>query len=166
VSAKGRPEREQAPKRGARRLVGGGAMEASSGDWLAIQRLFIRYATSLDHGDIDTVVSCFTADCVLESPVLGTFEGHAGLRDFAGRTARLLREQGVQFRHVVSNLVADVDGDTAKARCYLLDFRTRDGRTELLSPGEYVCDLRRESGQWRFARRVVLMDRAFGVSDL
>jgi len=140
--------------------------DASTADWIAIQRLFIRYATSLDHGDIEAVVGCFTADCVLESPVLGTFAGHAGLRDFAGRTARLLQDEGVQFRHVVSNLVADVEGDTAKARCYLLDFRTRDGRTELLSPGEYVCDLRRESGQWQFTRRVVLMDRAFGASDL
>ena len=140
--------------------------DASSEDWLAIQRLFIRYATCLDHGDVEGVVGCFTDDCVLQSPVLGEFAGHAGIRDFAGRTARLLHEQHVQFRHVVSNLTADVAGDTAQARCYLLDFRTRDGRTDLLSPGEYRCDLRRADGRWQFARRVVLMDRAFSPDDL
>ena len=140
--------------------------DASPDEWLAIQRLFIRYATCLDHGDVAGVVACFTGDCALESPVLGTFAGHAGIRDFAGRTARLLAERHVQFRHVVSNLVADVEGDVATARCYLLDFRTRDGRTDLLSPGEYVCDLRREEGQWRFARRVVMMDRAFDAHNL
>jgi hypothetical protein len=111
-------------------------------------------------------VRCFTADCVLESPVLGPFSGHQGIRDFAGRTARLLREERVQFRHVVANLVADVDGDTARARCYLLDFRTRDGRTELLSPGEYTCDLARVGGRWLFTRRVVAMDAPFAASDI
>jgi ketosteroid isomerase-like protein len=140
--------------------------DASPGDWLAIERLFIRYATSLDHGDVEAVVDCFTADCALESPVLGAFAGHAGIRDFAGRTARLLRAEQVQFRHVVANLVADVDGDTARARCYLLDFRTRDGRTELLSPGEYACDLARVDGRWRFTRRVVAMDRPFTAADI
>jgi len=40
----------------------------------------------------------------------------------------------------------DVDGDRAHARCYLLDFLTRDGKTELLSPGEYECELRNRDG--------------------
>jgi hypothetical protein len=140
--------------------------DASPEDWLAIQRLFIRYATSLDHGDVEAVVGCFTADCALESPVLGAFRGHAGIRDFAGRTARLLHDERVQFRHVVANLVADVDGDIARATCYLLDFRTRDGRTELLSPGEYACDLARVGGRWLFTRRAVAMDRSFTASDI
>jgi ketosteroid isomerase-like protein len=84
---------------------------ASLEDWFAIHNVFIRYATSLDHGDVEAVVDCFANDALLESPVQGTFCGHDGIRDFAERTARLKREQGVQFRHVVSNLVADVDGD-------------------------------------------------------
>ena len=167
MSAKDRAMRERVPQREARQGVAGHtAADASNEDWISIERLFIRYATSLDRGDVEAVVDCFTADCVLESPVLGTFAGHDGIRDFAGRTAQLLREQHVQFRHVVSNLVADVDGDAAHARCYLLDFRTRDGRTELLSPGEYACDLARAGGRWRFARRAVAMDRPFAASDI
>ena len=59
-----------------------------------------------------------------------------------------------------------VEGDRAQARCYLLDFRTRAGKTQLLSPGEYECELRKEGGHWRFVRRVVVMDQAFGVDDL
>ena len=72
----------------------------------------------------------------------------------------------MQFRHVVSNLEVDVDGDVAHATCYLLDFRTRGGKTELLSPGVYDCDLRRTEGRWRFARRDVAMDQAFTPQDL
>jgi len=138
---------------------------ATMEEWFAINNAFIRYATSLDHGDVDAVVDCFTADASLESPVLGKFEGREGIREFAAKTARLLDED-VQFRHVVSNLVAEVEGERAHARCYLLDFRTRAGKTQLLSPGEYDCDLVRVDGQWRFTRRVVMMDQAFGVADL
>jgi len=102
--------------------------------WFAVNELFIRYATSLDHCDVEAVVDCFAPDGWLDSPVLGRFEGAAGIREFAQRTARLKQEQGAQFRHVVSNLRVDVEGDDAKAWCYLLDFVTRDGTTELLSP--------------------------------
>jgi ketosteroid isomerase-like protein len=139
---------------------------ANLAEWFDIQALFVRYATSLDHGDVQAVVDCFTADATLESPVLGRFSGHAGIRAFAERTAALKREAGVQFRHVVTNLAAQVDGNRAHATCYLLDFRTRGGATVLLSPGEYGCDLVRSEGRWRFTRRVVTMDQAFGVDDL
>jgi hypothetical protein len=139
---------------------------ASLEDWFAINNVFIRYATALDHGDVDGVVDCFNPNATISSPVLGDYVGHEGVRAFAQRTARLLREQGVQFRHVVGNLRVDVDGDSARALCYLLDFVTRDGETELLSPGEYDCRLTRRAGQWRFDRRVVAMDRHFAVKDI
>ena len=134
-------------------------------EWFAIHNAFIRYATSLDHGDVEAVVACFTPDASLESPVLGKFSGHAGIREFAAKTARLLAED-VQFRHVVSNLVAHVNVDRARARCYLLDFRTRAGKTKLLSPGEYDCDLVKVDGRWLFTRRVVVVDQPFAVDDL
>ena len=70
-------------------------------------------------------------------------------------------EQGGQFRHVLSNLRIDVEGDTARAKCYLLDFLTRDGKTELLSPGDYDCELIRVGDDWRFKTRLVHMDRQF-----
>jgi ketosteroid isomerase-like protein len=139
---------------------------ASMADWFDINNVFIRYATSLDRGDVDAVVACFTEDASLVSPVMGEFFGHAGVRDFASRTARLKREAGVQFRHVVSNLVVDVEGDRAQATCYLLDYRTRDGKTLLLSPGEYECTLRRTGGHWLFERRVVTMDQPFQANEI
>jgi ketosteroid isomerase-like protein len=138
----------------------------SIADWFDINNAFIRYATSLDRGDVDAVVDCFAEDASLVSPVLGEFFGHTGVRDFASRTARLRHEGGVQFRHVVSNLVVDVEGDLARATCYLLDFRTRDGKTQLLSPGEYECVLRKIDGRWLFERRVVVMDRPFDVNEI
>jgi hypothetical protein len=137
---------------------------ASLEDWFAINTLFVRYATSLDACDVAAVIDCFEPDGTLESPVLGKFVGHAGIRAFAERTVKL-KGKGVQFRHVVSNLRAAVAGDRGHAKCYLLDFLTKDGKTELLSPGEYDCDLRRRAGVWRFTRRDVAMDRLFVLPD-
>jgi len=136
---------------------------ASLEEWFAIHNVFIAYATALDACDIDGVLTCFEPNCSLSSPILGRFEGYAGIRAFAQRTVDLKRERNVQFRHVVSNLRAWVDGDHATARCYLLDFLTEDGRTELLSPGEYDAALRRRDGVWRLTRRDVAMDRVFSL---
>jgi len=137
---------------------------ASREDWFDIHTLFVRYATALDACDVEGVVACFEPDCTLSSPILGRFAGHAGVRAFVERTLELKRVRNVQFRHVVSNLRAWVQGDEAVARCYLLDFLTENGRTELLSPGEYDARLRRGAGNphgWRFVRRDVAMDRRF-----
>jgi ketosteroid isomerase-like protein len=135
-------------------------------EWFAVNELFIRYATSLDHCDVEAVVACFEPDGTLESPVLGRFEGAACIRAFAQRTVRMKEEQGAQFRHVVSNLRVDVQGEHATAKCYLLDFVTQDGRTELLSPGEYECALKRTGGAWRFVDRRVTMDRPFTLPEV
>ena len=135
-------------------------------DRLDIQDLFVRYVTSLDACDAAAVVGCFTEDCMLYSPVKGRYEGHAGIRRFADDTVRMKTERGGQFRHVLANLRCDVEGEHATARCYLLDFLTIDGKTELLSPGEYECELVKVNGQWLFKSRIVHMDYIFKLPEL
>ena len=131
-------------------------------DWIGINQLFTRYATALDHGDVETIVACFTEDGVVDSPVMGSFAGHAAIRAFAERNAKL-HKSGAQMRHAISNVQADVDGDRARATCYLLNYLTRDGKTELLSPGGYDCRLVKVDGAWRFAYRLVILDRPVHV---
>jgi ketosteroid isomerase-like protein len=133
--------------------------QPSTEDWLGINDLFTRYSMALDDGDVDGVVACFTADATVESPVVGTYAGLAKIRQFAERIAAV-RRAGTQLRHVVSNLAAEVDGDRARARCYLVTYITRDGRSALLAPGEYNCELVKTGNRWRFSRRVVAMDSA------
>ena len=138
---------------------------ASHADWFEVHNLFVRYTTSLDACDADAVVDCFTPDGWLDSPVLGRFEGRAGIRAFVERTIKVRDERGGQFRHVISNLRVETDGDRGLAKCYLLDFLTVGGHTELLSPGEYRCALVREDGAWKLASRTVHMDRTFPPPD-
>ena len=131
---------------------------AEIADRLLIEDLFVRYTTALDRGDVETIVECFTADGALESPVVGAYRGRDAIREFAGRYARF-HEKGAQLRHLVSNLAVTIDGERATATCYLLTMLTRDGRTEMLPPGRYECDLAKVSGQWLFRRRLVILDR-------
>ena len=125
---------------------------------LAINDLFVRYTTALDRGDVETIVDCFTPDGLLDSPAVGSHAGHAAIRGFAERFARF-NQKGSQLRHVISNLAAEIDGERARATCYLLNILTRDGHSRLLAPGRYQCDLVKSAdGQWRFQRRVVILD--------
>ena len=135
-------------------------------DRLAINDLFVRYTTALDRGDVETIVDCFTPDGSLDSPAVGSHSGHAAIRTFAERFAAF-NKRGSQLRHVISNLAAEIDGDRAQATCYLLNVLTRDGESRLLAPGRYECELVKSADdQWRFQRRVVILDHPITLDGI
>ena len=136
-------------------------------DRLAISDLFVRYTTALDAGDVDTVVDCFTGDASLESPVIGVIAGSAAIRAFAGRFAAL-RASGTQFRHMITNIAAEIaaGGDRARATAYLLVLITRDGQSRRLPPGRYECEMVKQGDTWRFTRRVVFHDHDYTLEGI
>jgi ketosteroid isomerase-like protein len=138
---------------------------AALADRLAINDLFVRYTTALDAGEVETVIGCFIADAVLESPAIGVIAGHEEIRAFAGRFAAQ-REAGTQFRHMITNLAVEFAGQQARATCYLLALITRDGKSRQLPPGRYECELVKDGGEWRFRRRVVLHDHAYTLDGI
>ena len=125
----------------------------------------MRYTTALDRGDVETIVDCFTPDGSLDSPAVGRHAGHAAIRAFAERFARF-HERGAQLRHVISNLAVEINGDHAQATCYLLNVLTRNGKSELLAPGRYECELVKSAGKWRFQRRVVILDHEITLEGI
>jgi uncharacterized protein (TIGR02246 family) len=136
-------------------------------DRLAISDLFVRYATALDAGDVETVVDCFTGDATLESPVIGVITGQAAIRAFATRFAAQ-RALGTQYRHMITNISATIEpaGDRARATAYLLVLITRDGTSRRLPPGGYECDVIKEGDAWRFSRRVVTHDHDYTLDGI
>lgn len=134
-------------------------------DYQAINDLFVRYTCAIDAGDVDTLVDCFTEGGSLQSPAVGEYAGRASIRAFAQRFAKF-RENGSQLRHVISNLIVQVDGDRGYATCYLVVFLTKDGKSRLLAPGQYECDLSRADGAWRFERRVVKHDHDYTLDGI
>ncbi|MGA3001306.1 MAG: nuclear transport factor 2 family protein [Acetobacteraceae bacterium] len=140
-------------------------MPPSIEDRFGINDLFVRYTTALDAGDVDTIVSCFTDDGALESPVVGKYSGHSGIRTFSERFAAM-HQRGVQLRHVISNMAMTVDGDTAHATCYLTCIITMNGKSELMPPGRYECELRKVDDAWLFLNRLVIMDAPYTLPGI
>jgi uncharacterized protein (TIGR02246 family) len=134
-------------------------------DRFAINDLFVRYTCAIDAGDVETLVDCFTEDGSLESPAVGAHAGRTAIRAFAERFARF-RTSGSQLRHVISNLRMRTDGDRGHASCYLTVFLTKDGKSSLMAPGEYDCELRKIDGTWRFQKRVVRHDHDYTLEGL
>jgi uncharacterized protein (TIGR02246 family) len=130
----------------------------------AVHDLFTRYCCALDNGEVETVVDCFTADAVLKSPIID-LKGHDAIRAFAGRFAAQ-RAAGTQFRHMVSNIAVAIDGDHASATAYLLVLISKDGSHRTLPPGRYECDLVKQAGAWRFARRTVFHDHDYTLDGI
>jgi uncharacterized protein (TIGR02246 family) len=138
----------------------GGTVE----DRAAIHDLFTRYCSALDNGEVATVVACFTEDAILKSPVID-LKGHAEIRAFARRFATQ-RTAGTQFRHMVTNIAATIDGDRAAATAYLLVLISKDGSHRTLPPGRYECDLVKQDGHWRFSRRTVFHDHDYVLEGI
>jgi len=139
-------------------------MTAFFDDRAAIHDLFTRYCCALDNGEVETVVACFTPDAALKSPVID-IRGRDEIRAFAGRFAAQ-RAAGVQFRHMVTNIAASIDGERAAATAYLLVLISKDGSHRTLPPGRYECELVKESGAWRFARRTVFHDHDYTLDGI
>jgi uncharacterized protein (TIGR02246 family) len=128
-------------------------------DRAAIHDLFTRYCCALDNGEVETVTACFTADAVLKSPVIDV-ASHDAIRAFAGRFAAQ-RAAGTQFRHMVTNIAAAIDGNRATATAYLLVLISKNGSHRTLPPGRYECELVKQDGAWLFSRRTVFHDHAY-----
>jgi uncharacterized protein (TIGR02246 family) len=133
-------------------------------DRAAIHDLFTRYCCALDNGEVETVVACFTADAALKSPVID-LKGHDEIRAFAGRFAAQ-RAAGTQFRHLVTNIAATIDGERARATAYLLVLISQNGSHRTLPPGRYECDLIKQNGQWLFSRRTVFHDHEYSLEGI
>ena len=116
-----------------------------------ISDVLIRYATAIDTRDWDLFRRVFTADCALDYGAVGSWTGiedvvtfmveaHAG----AGHTL-----------HRVTNVVAEVDGDSARTRAYVdALLMNLEGTGGVTAAGSYDDHLIRTDDGWRIRSRV------------
>lgn len=127
-------------------------------DERACERLIVEYTHLVDFGNAPAIADLFTDDGVWRTDEFA-MEGRDAIR------AGFERRQGVtrrQSRHVCTNVVVTVDGDTANGLCYLVNYRhdSESGVAELPAPadvpkyvGEYHDTFVRTDDGWRFADR-------------
>ena len=143
--------------------LSGTAMASYADDRAAIENLSNRYMVAVDAGDMDTVMSTWADDGVLEW-VGGTERGKEAIRKAmsgfserlhgnipAGATSR------PRTRHMILNHVIDGKGNTAKTIAYwfAITNNTPQKDVQLVYFGHYEDELVKRRGRWYFKVRKV-----------
>ncbi len=127
-----------------------------------VLRNLYRYGHTIDVGDADGWVDCFTEDGIFQTssprpeyPPLH-IRGRPGLLAFI---AQHTRPPGLWHKHLLIEPLIDVDGDAAAVRAYFVVVVEHDGAPTVRVFGHYEDQLRREAdGRWRFTDRHAFID--------
>jgi len=132
-------------------------------DRALIEDLQARYMFALDAGDVDTYLSTFTKDGVLDigdGPIRGydairkVIGGMPGRKTEAEDAPKLRRSTG---RHNITNIVLKIDGNKAVGRAYWFHYGNNNPqRTATLdSYGHYEDEMIKVDGKWLFTKRMI-----------
>jgi hypothetical protein len=132
-------------------------------DRAEIENLSNRYMIAVDAGDIETVMSTWADDGVLDW-VGGVENGSAAIRKamsaFGGGRPVTIPEGATsrpRTHHQIINHVIDVNGNTAKTIAYwfAMTNSTPQKDVQLLYFGHYEDELVKKNGKWLFKKRKV-----------
>jgi len=128
-------------------------MSATRSDHGLITDVLVRYATGIDTRDWALFRTCFTKDVQADYG-----EGVGAWTDVDGITEYMtvMHRDMVDTKHMLSNFVIEVDGDTASASTYVhaVLVVTREPLTWFEPVGRYEDRLVRTSEGWRISHRV------------
>ncbi len=135
--------------------VGSDANVARLLDRQAIEQLLAGdYPRALDTRDFDAYAALFTEDGEL-SLQGNTAKGRAAIKQFV---SALPAEPRVI--HPITNLSYAIDGDSATGGAYWQDVGLVNGAPGVLIAGRYEDTLRKVDGQWRIAKRSIVIEFA------
>jgi len=104
-----------------------------------IRRVIYRYFYSIDDGDVEGTLSCFTEDAVQEwNGGVTVIQGHDPMAEWVRKYSAIRQTQS----HIASNIDVEVNGDEAYAETRVLAFLVGDQLMELTAdepqadPGE------------------------------
>ena len=124
-------------------------------DRQAIEQLLAGdYPRALDTRDFDAYAALFTEDGEL-SLQGNTAKGRAAIKQFV---AALPAEPRVI--HPITNLSYEIDGDSASGGAYWQDVGLAGGAPGVLIAGRYEDTLRKVDGEWRIAKRSIVIEFA------
>jgi hypothetical protein len=140
-------------------------------DRAQIEDLQARYMFALDFHDLDTYVSTFAEDGILD--IIGVqAQGHDEIRKLVGgaseaeaapesKAAPAPKEEEGPYpstgRHNITNIVLKIDGEKAVGRAYWFHYGNNnpERRANLNSYGHYEDEMVKVDGQWLFSKRVI-----------
>jgi len=154
-------------------------------DRAQIEDLQARYMFALDFGDVDTYVSTFTEEGILD--IVGMkWQGREEIREIIsgmsedapedaqepaaegisenpseGEVKSVAEEAEAPYpatgRHNITNIVLKIDGDRATGRAYWFHYGNDnpERKAQINSYGHYEDELVKVDGQWLFSKRVI-----------
>lgn len=126
-------------------------------DRLAIEDVFARYAHAADEYDASEWLNCYSEDGIFEVDTEGNriqFLGKPALKKFIDAHIRLLPGT----RHVQTNHLFSIKGDSAAHLCTLSGMLTRPEKVYTFISGTYESDLEKIEGEWKIKHRIVHVD--------
>ena len=124
-------------------------------DEKAIREVVIRYGEYLDARDYAAYASLFAKDGVWTGG-FGSFTGPAAIQEMLEKNLGKPQQGFINKAnfHLMTTVVVDVDGDTARARSrYTFFTASPDNRPTAALAGRYVDEFVRENGTWKIKRR-------------
>lgn len=122
----------------------------------AIKDVHIRYCRANDRRDEELMRSCFHPDAVIELHEPLTVDAFIAM-------GRVVLSQYTQTWHNTGNQLVEVSGDAAWAEHYTSSTHRiaagEDGlECDFIVSGRYIDRMERRGGEWRIARRQMLVD--------
>jgi len=158
-----------------------GAADAQA-DRAAIEQVWAKYAQALDTADPEFYGSLFTPDAYLEvdgKPYKGRQAIQGLIRDIRLKLAidKVPPDShGRRFgpiRHLLSNLIVDLQGDRATSESYWTEVITNGKNAagvgnppSVLKMGRYEDELVKQNGKWLFSKRIISGDLQMPHPDL
>ena len=138
-------------------------------DRLALTDLVAQYAIAVDHRDEPALTVLFADDAELVQPAGLVRRGwNATLTGNVGIAAGVLEAVAHlhSTRHVVSQQIVDLSGDTARGQVYGEAhhvYATGGGHRDYVVAMRYQDEYRRADGAWRISRRELSVDFTYDV---
>jgi hypothetical protein len=129
-------------------------------DWHAIHTLLMLYAERIDSADFAGAGALFEhatyalrRDAKTVMDLKGAAEAEAGF----AKAVRVYADGTLRTKHVITNVIIELAGDTASSRCYCTVFQGTDVLAlQPIAAGHYHDRFEKVDGTWRFRERVFL----------
>ena len=120
-------------------------------DKQAIGEILIRYCRGADRGDADLIAAAYHDDAIEDHG--GTFCGPAS--DYVAMLRKVL-PKAPRMTHAITNMIIELDGETAITECYMKTFSRRetdDASFDSLTMARAIDRFERRDGRWAIAHR-------------
>jgi hypothetical protein len=125
-------------------------------DKQVLNELVVRYCRAVDRVDEELLIGCFHEDAVFENgPFTGTVFDYIEKHRAGSWSGEKLTHR---VQHAITNVLFEVDGDTAWGETYVEVRRMPPGQLFVEGVARQIDRFERRNGEWRIAHRRIVLE--------